>query len=226
MNNETKNVVLINGSPKTAGVSVSGTLASVLEQRLSSAGMSVKNICVRKNISADNEQDFRSIMTADALVLLFPLYFYCLPGLLIRYLQDFYEFFERHKGETAGGLNIYALANCGFPESSNNTEALGVIKSFSAHINAAYRFGISLGSGSMFGVQGAPFMKKPMAAIDAAFSVIADDVANGKEPLGDISIQVKMPKFLYFLGGNMAWNKMASINGLKKKDLYRKPYGA
>jgi hypothetical protein len=227
MNNTVKKAVLINGSPKTSEASVSAALAGILEQQLSSAGICVTDIGIRKNISRDNDKDFLSMMEADALVFLFPLYFFCLPGILIRYLQDFFDFYVRHKDEAAGEPKIYTVVNCGFKESDINTEALRVIKSFSSHINASYRFGVALGGGGMFlGAQGAPFMKKPMQALNAAFSGIADDISVSKPPEGDVYIEIKFPRALYFLGGNLGWGQLSRKNGLKKKDLYRQPYKA
>ncbi len=226
MNNAAKKVILINGSPKTSEVSVSGTLAGILEQLLNSAGICVTNICVRKSISKDSDKNFLDMMEANALVFLFPLYFFCLPGVLIRYLQDCCEFFGRQYKD-ADGPKIYAVVNCGFPESNINSEALRVIKSFSAHINASYRFGISLGGGGMFlGAQQAPFMKKPINALNAAFAGIADDIAATGPPGEDVYIEPKFPRALYFLGGNMGWKQISRKNGLKSKDLYRQPYKA
>jgi putative NADPH-quinone reductase len=148
--NEVKRVIIVNGSPKTTDVSVSGMLCSLLEKRFEPEHAHIIRINVRKNIDRDNTEDFSSMMNADAVVFVFPLYFFCLPGLVIRYLQDFYEFFGQHKKESDGIIKIYAVVNCGFPESDINSEALRVVKSFSMHINASFRFGISIGGGGMF----------------------------------------------------------------------------
>lgn len=224
MNDAAKKVVLINGSPKTSEVSVSETLAGILEQQLNSAGICVTNISVRKSISKGSDKDFLSMMEADALVFLFPLYFFCLPSLLIRYLQDYQEFLRR-QDKNKEGQKIYAVVNCGFPESNINSEALRVIKSFSAHINASYRFGISLGGGGMFiGAAKAPFMKKTIESLNAAFADIAGDIAETGLPKDDVYIEPKIPRALYFWGGNMGWKQASRNNGLKNKDLYRQPY--
>lgn len=225
MSNGEKNVILINGSPKPNEVSVSEALASILERRLNSDGMSVSNINVRKNIVKDNSRDFLDMINADALVFIFPLYFFCLPGVLIRYLQDFYGFYQQRGRERTGETSVYAVVNCGFPESNINEEALRVIKSFSGHIGASYRFGVSLGGGGMFlGAKDAPFMKKPVQALDSAFDSIAADIAGDKQPERNAYIEIKFPRALYFLGGNMGWKQLARKNGLKKKDLYARPY--
>lgn len=198
MNNAVKKAILINGSPKTSEVSVSETLASILEQQLNSAGICVTNISVRKSISKGSDNDFLSMMEADALVFLFPLYFFCLPALLIRYLQDYCEFLKR-QDKNKEGQKIYAVINCGFPESDIGSEALRVIKSFGAHINSSYRFGISLGGGGMFiGAANAPFMKKRIEYLNAAFADIAGDIAATGPPKRVYRAQI--PQSIIFFG--------------------------
>jgi hypothetical protein len=225
MSGEIKNIVLINGSPKPpADVSVSGTLSSLLEGRLKE-GADITNINARKSAGKKSEQEYRAIMNADAVIFIFPLYFFCLPGVLIRYLQDFYEYFKQHESEAKGGAKVYAVVNCGFPETDINSEALRVIESFSTHIGASYRFGISIGGGGMYlSAKNAPVMKKPVEKLSNAFGDIAADITDGVAPHDTIYIELKFPRALYFLGGNVGWSHAARKNSLKKKDLYRKPY--
>ena len=90
---------------------------------------------------------------ADALLIVFPLYFFCLPGMLTQYLDDYAQFIGV-KGKTQ---KVYTIVNCGFPEPEINTEAIRVMQSFSRHVGASFRFGIGFGSGGMIlGAQQAP----------------------------------------------------------------------
>jgi hypothetical protein len=101
-----------------------------------------------------------------------------------------------------------------------------VIKSFCGHTGASFRFGILIGGGGMLaGAKDAPFMKKTVEKLNAALSLINEDISSSEaDQVDNILISVKFPRKLYYLGGNMGWNQMAKKNGLKKKDLYAKPY--
>ena len=71
----------------------------------------------------------------------------------------------------------------------------------------------------------APFIKAAHEEIDRVVARIQQEVLTGEaEQAETISIAPKFPRKLYFLGGNMGWKSTARKNGLKTKDLYRKPY--
>jgi multimeric flavodoxin WrbA len=225
MSNQMKNVVLISASPKIGEGSVSELLVSMAEGRLSS-GVNIYKTDVRRSISrGQTEQDFAAMLNADAIVFAFPLYFFCLSGMLMRFLQDYAAYRAQHEGK-ASNPKVYATVNCGFPEPDINNEAVRVIKSFCGHTGASFRFGILIGGGGMLaGAKDAPFMKKTVEKLNAALSLINEDISSSEAyQVDNILISVKFPRKLYYLGGNMGWNQMAKKNGLKKKDLYAKPY--
>ncbi len=209
---------IISGSPRPSDQSTSAFLSLFADERLTAQGTSVKRIDARKSLKGDIQEEFAELSTADALLFIFPLYFFCVPGLLMQYLQDYASYRAQHPGNAA--QRVYAVVNCGFPEPEINTEAVRVIESFSRCINASFGFGVMLSCGGMLmGAKDAPFMKPVMAGLDDAFT----RMAIGAE--GDnIALAPKFPRRLYFMAGNMGWGHMARKNGLKKKDLYRKPY--
>jgi hypothetical protein len=54
---------------------------------------------------------------------------------------------------------------------------------------------------------------------------MAEDIINSAaDPVEDISVTMNLPRRLYYFMGNRGWFSAARKNGLKKKDLYRKPY--
>lgn len=224
MSNQKKKVVIISASPKIGEDTVSGALADMAADKLTD-GADVCRVDVRHSFSGkQNDKSFAAMMEADALVFVFPLYIFCLPGILMRFLQDYILYREQHTGRT-GSPRVYAAVNCGFPEAWINEEALRVIKSFCKHTGASYRFGILIGGGGMLlGAKDAPFMKKTTAKIDEAFRKAAADIAGGETPLADFYIEMNFSRKLYFFMGNMGWNQFAKKNGLKKKDLYARPY--
>ena len=226
MSGEFKNFVIISASPRVGEDSTSDSIASLGEGILKSDTTNITRINVRKSISKKQTQaDYTAMLGADALIIIFPLYFFCLPGLLIRFLQDYDEYYRQHKGDGVCS-RVYTVINCGFPEADINKEALRVIKSFSRKTGNMFRFGLLLGGGGMLhDAKESPFMRKTMAAINNAFARISEDtITCGEEPLDDIYASLNFPRRLYFFIADRGWLSSAKKNGLSKKDLYRKPY--
>jgi multimeric flavodoxin WrbA len=223
-----KNIVLINASPKINEDSVSGYLVSMLSDRIGTDGVNKTIINVRQSLTKHQTQnDFDAISKADAIAIVFPLYIFCLPAMLTRFLEDYYHYYIE-TGKIARNQKVYAIVNCGFPEAEINREAVRVIQSFSRHINAEYRFGTLIGSGGMLiGAKGAPFMKKTLIKLQNAFDEIKNDALNnGHQNLEDVLINVNFPRRLYLFMGDRGFINEAHKNGLKKKDMLRKPYRA
>ena len=172
------------------------------------------------------EAAFEKIRNADAVVLAFPLYIYCLPGLLIRFLQE-YETFLKTSNRKQNAANVYAVVNCGFPEPYINEEAVGVIKSFCRQTGMNFRSSVLIGGGVMITkATKAPPVKKVLKEIDAAFSAAAKDMQESplRQPPEDTQIKIGFPDKLFFFAGGINWKMQAKHNGLKVEDIYRRPY--
>jgi putative NADPH-quinone reductase len=218
-------VVLINGSPKVGQISVSGLLISMQEEKMKDNQFDIYKIDVRKSMARkETENDYLAMMQADAIIFTFPLYIFCLPGLMMRFLQDFTEF--RTANNDIKDKKVYAVVNCGFPEAWINREAVDVIKSFSHSINATFRFGVLIGGGGMLiGAKDKRRTRKTMEQVSGSFMLISEDIKTGsKNKLEDVVLPVKFFHKLYYLMGNIGWVYMAKKNGLKMIDLYRRPY--
>jgi len=219
-------IVYINASPRTDDVTASGSFIHMLEKHFTGYDVEEARIHVRKSIlSHQPDSDFETMSKADTLVIVFPLYFFCLPGLLTRFVQDYYSYYLKNKIQVRG-QKIYAIVNCGFPEVDINTEAVKVIKSFSQHVGAEFRFAIMVGSGGMvIGAKDAPFMKKTLAALEQAMELLAQDaVSDGADTVGNIQIMVKCPRWLYYFMANKGFVHTASKNGISRKAILRKRY--
>lgn len=221
-----KNIVLVNASPKINEPSASKYLIDTLGGYIDEDSANKSFIDVRQSFTKHkNEENFAAILKADAIVIAFPLYIFCLPGMLMRFLEDYYQFYVDN-GRIAGKAKVYAIVNCGFPEPGINLEAVRVIKSFCSHINADFRFGVLIGGGGMLlGAKDAPFMKKTMRHLNEAFLAIARDIdGNDLKNMDNISIPVNIPRRFYLFMGDRGWYSQARKNGLKKEDLFRRPY--
>ena len=214
-------IVLLNGSPRIKG----STSMKLLDFFRSRSG----NACTATVIEAGKSilqkmqlQNYARMAKADAIVIAFPLYVYCLPGMLIEFLAGYRDYINK-TGEPAG-QKIYAVINCGFPESRINDDAALVIKRFCQETRAEYRFSILVGCGGMLQpLKAMPPVHNMWKRIGSAFDQIVFDVC-GKNVCADIHINSKLPKRLFFFIGQTNFAVLARMSGIKKRDLFKKPY--
>ena len=219
-------IVYINASPRTDDVTASGSFLHMLEKHFAGYDIDKSCIHVRKSIiSHQLDGDFDIMSKANAMVIAFPLYFFCLPGLLTRFIQDYYDYCQKNKIQVYG-QKIYAIVNCGFPEADINEEAVKVIQSFSQHVGAEFRFAIMVGSGGMIiGAKDAPFMRKTLAVLEQAMKLLAQDAVSDKvNSVENIQIMAKFPRWLYYFMANKGFEHTANKNGVSKKAILRKRY--
>lgn len=221
-----KNIVLINASPKINEQSASKYLVDAVGTHIDEATANIISIDIRQSITKHKTQeDFATISKADAVIIAFPLYIFCLPGILTRFLEDYYKFYIEHRSATANA-KVYAIVNCGFPEPGINLEAVKVIRSFCHHVNAHFRFGVLIGGGGLLvGSKDAPFMEKTISNLNDAFLTIVMDIeSNDLKNMDNINIAINFPRLLYLSMGDRGWHALARKNGLQKEDLYKRPY--
>lgn len=214
-------IAILSASPKMSSDSVSRFMAETAAKHFADRGIETMRIDVRESMKSNScLQAFETMNEADALMFIFPLYIFCVPGLLMHFLQDYAG------SRIENNKKIYAVVNCGFPDPKINAEALRVIRRFAAHTGNVYRFGTAFGSGGMIkGAQNAPFVKKAMEAFHRAIDLMAEDLHwEGNALSEDIDIAIRFPRIAYMFMGNRSWRQGAKKNGLRKRDLYRTPY--
>lgn len=218
-----KKVILINGSPRTEEKTTSAEITGRLEKILQKKEMETVSICARKSLLSKSESDFEKTAAADTIIFTFPLYYFCLPGMLMRYLQNF-EAYCKEGNIHPGTTKVYAVVNCGFPEPEINTEAARVISCFCMHMGMQFRFAILIGAGPVIFQQMPPAVKA-RKQLDTALLQIADDIGSNTDIMHEnIFIQVKFPQWLYYFFGSIGWKQDAKRNGLTVKDMYRQVY--
>lgn len=220
-----KKVVLISGSPRLEEKTASAGFLARVDAALKDSEFEKRSVNVRKSLKNGPEPDYAELLEADAIVLAFPLYYFCLPGLLMRFLEDYEKYFREHGGQKKT-VKVYTIVNCGFPEPTINAEAVRVISCFSRHIGAKFRFGVLIGGGPMISsIDGVGPVKKAYEKLDAAIRTMADDIrSDALEPVENVLIQPSFPRRLYLFMGSMGWKQQVKKNGLRKADLYRRPY--
>ncbi len=121
-------------------------------------------------------ENFRSMASADALVVAFPLFCYTLPGALTQLLEEYYEYFK-HISRVKNNQKMYVIINCGFPEPDICAEAIRVMKNFCLKSGFEHRFSLAIGGGPVTALT----IKLPLVnpALKKAFSEIAREIQTG-----------------------------------------------
>lgn len=221
--NAQKQVVIISASPKPPGKAASDRLAEMAADALRDGEIDVRVINAREALTKQTtDEAFAAMAAADAMIVVFPLYIFCLPGMTMRFLQRYGEYAAKLPVRKQAA--VYSVVNCGFPEPEINEEASRVIGRFAAAVGARYGFGILIGGGGMVAMSVSP-VKKMMAKYREALSRIRAEIKAGTcKPAESVCLRIHFPRSLYFFMGNMGWKSWIRKNGGKAKDLYARPY--
>ncbi|HPF86691.1 MAG TPA: NAD(P)H-dependent oxidoreductase [Candidatus Limiplasma sp.] len=222
--NETKQIVILAASPKPAGKAASDLLAARAAQTLGDERTQTSVLNVGQALTEHRQDEAFALMAAaDAMVIVFPLYVFCLPGMLMRFLQGYQAYAQAHP-KAKSGAAVYAVVNCGFPEPEINEEAVGVVGRFAAAVGARFGYGIMIGSGGMI-TSGLPSAHKMLAEYDNALARIKAETASGAcEPAPNVCLRVSFPVGLYNRMVNIIWRIQIRKHGKRQKDLYARPY--
>lgn len=221
--NETKKAVIIAASPKPPGKAASDMLANLAAETLRGGTIEVSVLNARKALNAKTtDEAFQAMAEADALVIVFPLYIFCLPGITMRFLQMYKAYLDAQPARKSPA--VYAVVNCGFPEPEINGEAARVVKRFADAIGANYRFGILIGGGGMVAMGVSPARKMRNSYLETLRRIRAEIETGSFAPAQNVHLRIKFPRKLYFFMGNVGWQQWIRKNGKKPKDLKAKPY--
>lgn len=219
-----KKIVILSGSPKAAGKSASDHLSGIAAEVFQEDGTEPRVISVRRTLQRNHtEEAFAEMAEAEALIIVFPLYIFCLPGILMRFLQLYRAYADAHP-ETKRDQLVYTVVNCGFPEPHINEEAVRVIGRFADAVGGRFRFGVMIGGGGMYGYP-APQVRKKLQEYGSAVRRIRADLAgDGRGRAADVLIQAPVGRRVYYFMGNLGWRLQARKGGKKKADLLLRPY--
>jgi len=216
-----KKISFINGSPKGKN-----SFSFKLLSRLGGMMEDEKNIINLNFKGKYEEETFEKLINSDAIVITFSLYYYCLPGILLDFIQQFYEY-SKNREKDKKRIRVYAIVNCGFPEPKINEEAIRVIQNFCSKADFEFRFGVSIGGGGVINAtQDLVFFKKDISNINSALEEIKSDIyeKGSKKDRDTIMIKPFLAKPIFLFLAGSSWYPLGIKNGLKKKDLFRKPY--
>jgi len=123
-----KNICFINGSLRGKKAS-SLVFLNCISSMLAEAEFNTDIINVRvKAKERYSEELLKTISHADAIIMVYPLFTYGIPGSLMRLLEDFY-LYAKGKDNNKAAM-VYIVVNCGFPRPEIMGELIRVMKNF------------------------------------------------------------------------------------------------
>ncbi len=170
-----KNICFINGSLRGKEAS-SLVFLNYINGMLADTEFNKDIIRVRAKVKESYpEENLKTISCADAIIMVFPLFTYSIPGAMMRLLEDFYTYAKGNDYNKAA--RIYIVVNCGFPRPEIMTELIRVMKNFCRRLSLNWRFAICMGGGPV----AAMTVKVPLLNMryKRAFSAIVSDIENG-----------------------------------------------
>lgn len=218
-------VAAVNGSPK-GEVSNSRELISILSSLLpaDTVGPIVSQIREdREDLPLPEE-----LFAAEVLFIATPLYVDGLPASLLRFLERYAQGYrERRAGRPEfSAQRVFAAVNCGFYEGHQNLLALEMLAHFCASTGLDWRGGVGVGTGEMIRtlsrVPREASIKRPIlsALRSLAGAVAAGEVGRLPE---NLCVQHALPWWFYKVAGEWGWRAQAKRNGLRQRDLDRRP---
>lgn len=174
-----KNLCLINGSLR-GKKAASLEFLKDLDRRLSDKEFNKIFVTVKVRVKDDySENTLKSLVSADAIIFVFPLYAYGLPGALMRLLEDYYQYIRTSK-EHSKDTKVYMIVNCGFPRPELVTEeAIRVLQNFCRRLSLNWRFAICIGTGPVVALtKKVPFLD---LKLKKAYMEIVSDITVGDE---------------------------------------------
>lgn len=216
-------ISFIIGSPKM-GESFSATILDMIRSELQQKG-SIDAASKVYNINRKrlDEAELEEVIAGDAIVLAFPLYVDGIPGHVVEQLHTLEKAIKK-SGHT--DIVFYGIINNGFIESIQNCNAARMLELFAKKTGIRMGQVLAIGSGeanrSMLSMNMA-LGQGPLKGMDKPFEIFVANIAAQKQ--GEtLYMQPSYPGWFFrFYGNRMFWDTQARRNGLRRKDMKRKP---
>lgn len=186
-----KTICLINGSLRGKKASSLAFLGDV-ERRLPDAGYATRTVTVKARVRGSYPQEtLRELATADALILVFPLFTYGIPGALMRLLEEYCSYVAGGNGHNPE-TKVYAVVNCGFPRPVIFRDCVRTLRNLCRRLSLDWRFAVCISSGPVVVMtRRVPFLD---LKLKRAFADIASDLtSDARAPKDDYLIRPVVP---------------------------------
>lgn len=219
-----RNICLIDGSPKNKKSNSSFLLQKLGESFEESYHKYYFHIAFSAAPEKRNEI-FTALDQADVIIFGFPLYVYSVPGLLMQFLEKYYQHYKMGN-LTKRHVKVYIIINCAFPDPVINNEAIRVLKNFCNRLHLDWRFAVSIGSGALIDtIRKVKFLESTCENVYESLREIYIDIERNQNTV--VETKYIVPKSTKLKNRSMDksnWIKLAFKNGLLENDLYRRPY--
>ncbi len=220
-------ITAINGSPK-GPVSNSLEVISILKSMLPADTIWRTVSSIKEVIGGEKARPVDSdLVSADVMVIAFPLYVDGLPATLMEYLERYAAARSALKGLSEDGpkQRVFAVANCGFYEGEQNRVALEIVAHFCASAGLDWCGGAGIGTGEMIlGIKNVPPEAGIRKPVIGAIRLVADAIAAEDGRLAEpVFTQHGFPWLLYKLAGEAGWRSKIKKNGLARKAIDARP---
>ncbi len=207
-------ITLVSGSPKpkkSASREMCAAIGRYLVDRVEE-----RSVIAHRHISAPDTSE--KIGESDAVVLAFPLYVDGIPSHLLAAMERMEQ-----KKTLRPDARVFVVVNCGFYEGIQCETAVSIARNWCERCGAKWGGAIGFGGGGGFDMMEAvPMGYGPKRSLGKALEKLSDCITNGTEH-GEEYLSVDFPGFMYKIGAHSYWRRQARANGLKKRELGRKP---
>ena len=215
MSDASEHVLLLVGSPKGLEKSNSARLGRLVVDGLEERGWTRESIHLHAAVKSEEGQRdlFEAIDRANVVLFTAPLYVDSLPAPAIRALELIAA--HRRSGDAKRVPRFVSIINCGFVEPSQNDTCQRILQRFADRTGFDWVAGVSLGGGGQIPKRVRLALGMLTEALDLKILVPGEVERLTRKP--------SMPGWLYVIGGNFMWKRLADKNGVKDQ-LRAQPY--
>jgi hypothetical protein len=186
-----KRVCLVNGSLR-GKKAASSVFLTDLAHRLPDGHFQTTVVPVHAK-ARDRYPDgtMEALSAADAIVFVFPLHNYGMPGALMRLMED-WEGYRGRPGDEPSGAKVHLIVNCGYPRAADTCgEAIRVMHNYCRRLSLDWRFAVCIGTGPIVVVT----RRLPLLyhALKRAYADIATDIQGGETRREDRFVKPVLP---------------------------------
>ncbi len=205
-----RRIVAINGSPKTKGVS-----AMLLEQL---GGRLQGKLEIEQAMKLlKTPEKLADILSADCLLIVYPLYVDALPAPLLKVLTLLEEAAQT-VAQDQPLPKVYALCNCGYAEPQQISLSFKMLQHFCSRAGLTWQQGVAIGAGGFLQPKMKDLTKGPTKPIAQALDALAKAVDGREVPSGqNVFTAPQIPLFIYKVGATLSWHIAARKNGASGK---------
>jgi hypothetical protein len=208
-------VLLLVGSPKGLEESSSARLGRLVVDGLEERGWTSESIHLHAAVKSEEgrQELFEAIDRANVVVFATPLYVDSLPAPAIRTLELIAA--HRSASDVKRVPRFVSIVHCGFVEPSQNDTCQRILLRFADRAGFERVAGVSLGGGGRIPKRVRSAFDILVEALDLEILVPGEVERLTRKPL--------MAGWLYVIGGNMGWKRLADKSGVKDQ-LRAQPY--